>query len=296
MKIRDEEWAKEAGVGNVVVLRRLWKEGLEARNELVERNLRLVLKISREIWASISWWNDNDGKSRGMGVREDGIGIGFLDLVQEGNFGLLRAAERFDASRGVRFANYAYFHVRLFVQRATAPLGVLIKLPLGVKIALWKVRKFRRLYYMEHGTYPSVNQEAAVVPGRDVRKLREYENVVKSFQSLDAPVMGGEGSMDTGGTKTGLDYLVSEKKQPDQWLDEDFAKNQLRADMKKVLSKRQMEILTMRYGLAGEPPMKAGEIMKKTGLSFNQVTWICKQAKRILRNHLDEALFVELSS
>ena len=290
--VNDKEWTKALGINNTQELHRRWEQGVAARDELIERNLRLVLKVAREVWARMI--NYREGYGSLGGIQEDVTGVGFLDLVQEGNIGLVRAAELFDPDRGVRFASYAYSHIKVFVQRAMAPLGVLIKFPLEIRIAMAKLQKYRRAFYMENGRFPTLEEESTVVPGRNIEDMRRYESVARSFASLDESIGNSSGNIQGDKAASRVDSLPSRSKAADEWLDENFARNQLEDEMKELLSEEEVKILNMRYGLGGEPPMKAHKIAEILDVTWNHVTYVCKRAKKILREHLNEETYVGL--
>jgi len=200
----------------------------------------------------------NQGLVRSVALRYRGLGVPFEDLVQEGNIGLIRAVERFDHSRGLKFSTYAVWWIRSAVVEAVGNART-IRVPerAGQQLAAI-ARAEEELGELRPGLSPV--DAVAQRTGLSVRRVRTLRNAARVTASLDQQV-GEDG--------TPLRDLVPDTTAADPWLhlDEQETRRQVWS-MLRLLPKRHREIVVRRYGLHGEPPQTHAEIA--AGLDVGQ--------------------------
>jgi len=197
------------------------KAGRHAHQRLVQSNLRLVVSLAR---------------------RYVGRGMGLLDLIQEGNLGLMRAVERFDYRRGFKFSTYATWWIRQAISRAIADQGRTIRMPVHVLDAVNKLTRAQRELTQTLGRAPTMEELAADLE-IDVDRVAELSRIALDTVSLEMPV--GE---DDGGT---LGDLVedTDSEAPSEAASFASLQDEL-AEALEGLSPREREVLIMRFGLA----------------------------------------------
>jgi RNA polymerase primary sigma factor len=238
-------------------LGRRTREGDEtARRQLIERNLRLVIPIAK--------------KYRGKGLP-------FGDLIQEGNIGLMRAADKFDPERGFRFSTYATWWIRQAVQRAVANKGRTIRVPVHMSE---KVRKMARAYNelsVQLEREPT-DEEVAERLVWDVDRVRDVKSAIPDATSLNQPITSDEGSSELG------DLLEDERES--RVASEVVQKLEKRRLMESVegLPERQRRVLVRRYGLDGEEPATLADLSEELGVSRERIRQLQRETERTLRN------------
>jgi RNA polymerase primary sigma factor len=215
-----------------------------ARRRLIESNLRLVVSVAR---------------------RYSGRGLSFLDLIQEGNLGLMKAVERYDWRLGHRFSTYATWWIRQSVTRALADQGRTIRVPAQVVDTINRmVRTERQLTQKLHRA--PTNEELAEVMGLKPAKIEQLKRVSQEPVSLAVPV--GEDS-------TELGELIEDERMIKPG--DDMAERQRTdrvADLIAALPYRERTILELRYGLGGEQAMTLEEVGRRFGVTRERVRQI----------------------
>ncbi len=207
-----------------------------AHDQLVNSNLRLVVSLAR---------------------RYVGRGMGLLDLIQEGNVGLMRAVERFDYRRGFKFSTYATWWIRQSLSRAVAEQGRTIRMPIHVLDAVNKLRRIHREMTQINGVEPTSEQLAAELDLTPER-VEELRQIAQDTVSLETPI--GE---DEDGTLGDLVEDV-ETDEPGDVAAFSSLQDQL-ARALEGLSDRERQVLVMRFGLADGKP----KTLEEVGVHFN---------------------------
>jgi RNA polymerase sigma factor (sigma-70 family) len=237
--------------------RRVQAGDAEAEKRLVEANLRLVVRVAR---------------------RYLNRGLSLLDLIEEGNVGLLHAARKFRPDRGTRFSTYAIWWIRQAVVRALANQARTIRLPVHVELLLTQYVKQRNLLTQKLGRPPTL-QEVAAAMERPVGELEQLESLRQHPVSLDKPV-GTDG-------KGNLSEIVED---PNATAGAGLAAIlRARADLAGVLQDlpdRERTVITLRFGLGGEEPMTLERIGQRLGLTRERVRQIEGAALQHLRRLL----------
>jgi RNA polymerase primary sigma factor len=229
-------------------------EGDEAaKRRLIECNLRLVMSITRNYVNS---------------------GVPLLDLIQEGNLGLIRAVEKFDYKMGYKLSTYATWWIRQAVTRAIADQGRTIRLPVHVVDQVRRVMRARRILTQKLNRDP-LPEEIAKESGFEVKRVRELLELVEDPVSLETPV--GDGDSMYGDM---IEDVNSEK--PDESLAEMLRGAELQAALSQ-LSERMRHVLELRFGLTGAAPKTLEEVGSELGVTRERVRQLESRALRELQ-------------
>ncbi len=236
-------------------LKVLVKEGRKARSHLLEANLRLVVSLAK---------------------RYTGRGMPLLDLIQEGNLGLIRAMEKFDYSKGFKFSTYATWWIRQAITRGMADQSRTIRLPVHLVEQVNKLSRIKREMYQQLGR-EATNEELAEESGVDQSKIELLLRQSRDPVSLDMPVGADE--------EAPLGDFIEDSEAADA---ESAVVASLRhADIRDViatLEEREQDVIRMRYGLDDGVPRTLDQIGRRFGLSRERVRQIEREVMRKLRD------------
>lgn len=231
----------------------------EAREHMIKANLRLVVKIAKDY---------------------DGMGLPLLDMINEGNMGLMRAVERFDPTKGAKLSTYAAWWIKQSIKRGLANQGKTIRLPVHLVDRVAKIRRTAMKLHEELGREPS-DAEVAEVLGMTAERVTELIQASYRPTSLDAPL--GEDD------DTRVADIIKDENATTAYQDlETLTRQDLVRELVDKLDPRELTIIRYRFGLDGGPERTLEEVGQKFGVTRERIRQIQNVALTKLRRQMEK--------
>lgn len=243
----------------IALARRIKRGDKQAREQMIKANLRLVVKIARDY---------------------EGMGLPLLDLINEGNIGLMKGVNRFDPRKGAKLSTYASWWIKQAIKRALANQSKTIRLPVHVVDKLAHIRRAEARLHKALDREPT-DEEVADDLGLEARRVRQYREASRAPVSLDSPI-GDEGSAAISeiiadpSAAAPFDRLVSD------------TDHELVREVLATLDARESRILAMRFGLDDGKPKTLEEVGELVGVTRERIRQIQEQALQKMRVQIEK--------
>jgi RNA polymerase primary sigma factor len=243
----------------VSLSKKIRKGDAAARERMIKANLRLVVKIARDY---------------------EGLGLPLLDLINEGNIGLMKGVERFDPKKGAKLSTYAAWWIKQSIKRALANQSKTIRLPVHVVDKLLHLRRAEAKLHDVLGREPT-DEELGHILGFTAKRVADLRKAAIRPASLEAPLGDDDG-------KQVADVVADEKAADPYEQLEDKTNTAMIREMVATLSPREAEILRFRFGLDGEEEKTLEEVGEKFGVTRERIRQIQEIALKKLRRKIEK--------
>jgi len=243
----------------IVLAKRIKRGDKSAREHMIKANLRLVVKIARDY---------------------ENLGLPLLDLINEGNIGLMKGVERFDPRKGAKLSTYASWWIKQAIKRALANQSKTIRLPVHVVDKVAHIRR-AEMRLREALDREPTDEEVAEELGLDARRVRRYRQASRAPVSLDAPI--GDDDTDR------VSEVVADPNAtlPSEQLSYE-SDNALVQEILATLPQRERDILAMRFGLADGKERTLEEVGERFGVTRERIRQIQEQALKTIRKTMEK--------
>ena len=238
-----------------IIIRKTFSEFVEAKNRLIESNLKLVVSIAK---------------------RFIGRGLSFEDLIQEGNIGLMKAVDKFEYKKGFKFSTYATWWIRQSISRALTDQSRTIRIPVHIIDNLYKINKTIRELQQSEENEPEIEDLSSNL-NIDSEKILDILSMTREPLSIDISIRNDDSL---------LKEFIEDKNSPTPY--EVALQNDLRDKIEKllcILNKREQEIIKQRYGINEEKPKSLEELGKEFSVSRERIRQIELRAMRKLKRY-----------
>lgn len=247
----------------VEVARKMREGDRKAFDTLINSNLRFVISVAKQY---------------------QNQGLTLSDLVNEGNLGLIKAAEKFDETRGFKFISYAVWWIRQSILQALANQSRTIRLPINQVANLTKINKFVREFEQNENRRPSTKEIAEFMKLSE-EKVSDLLEISNKCASVDAPIGNEEDDVYL------INLISNDTPDPDDALDKESVNNSIHRALR-VLTLREHDVILMLFGIEGVKPQTMTEIAKKFGITSERIRQIRDQALDKLKRNKELKLLL----
>jgi RNA polymerase primary sigma factor len=244
----------------IELARKVEKGNEQARKQMIRANLRLVINIAKRYMY---------------------LGIPLLDLIEEGNLGLMKAVDKYNHRKGFRFSTYAAWWIKQGITRSISEQGKMIRVPVYMNelIAKWKKKKEQLTQKLKRIPHDKEIAKKLKLPKDKIEQINFWMST--STSSLDAPIGGEEENQVADLIED--EAAVSPDERIGDFLDKERIKNLL-----EIMTRREKQVLDMRFGLAGGEPQTLAKVAKKIGVSRERIRQIEEAALKKLRKFVEQ--------